>query len=150
MAPSTATSAAWRSIYPHHGGFFYHPDHSERVPLSVFHQLHCLDGIRLAYWELSEQQDPPSHAKPRTMAHESNEGPENSRAQAKEEIAEKTADPAHVRHCIDYLRQSLMCHGDTTIEVKRAGVSGVRGSGTEHQCQDWERLRKWVESMQGQ
>jgi hypothetical protein len=30
--------------------------------------------------------------------------------------------PAHMRHCIDLLRQSLMCHADTTIEVKEGPV----------------------------
>lgn len=83
------------------------------------------------------------------MAHKSNEGPD-SRSKAKEKVAEEMVDPAHVRHCIDYLRQSLMCHGDTTIEVKPVGVNGVRGFGTEHQCQDWEQLTSWVESMQGE
>lgn len=47
---------------------------------------------------------------------------------------------AHVRHCIDLLRQSLMCLADTTVEVKDDVRGGVRGFGVEHRCSDWEEL----------
>lgn len=82
------------------------------------------------------------------MANDEGHQEPDGRAEAKEKVAEEMIDPAHVRHCIDYLRQSLMCHGDATVEVKPVGVNGVRGFGIEHQCRDWERLRGWVESMQ--
>ena len=37
--------------------------------------------------------------------------------------------PSHVRHCTDLLRQSLMCHADTTIEVVDEEINGVHGFG---------------------
>lgn len=51
---------------------------------------------------------------------------------------------AHIRHCIDYLRQSLMCHADTNLEpiIRDMGVSGF---GTEKQCRNFSRLAEWVD-----
>lgn len=47
----------------------------------------------------------------------------------------------HMAHCFDYLRQSLMCHGDMTLEWPRTEPDGRRvvvdGWGIEHQCKDW-------------
>ena len=56
--------------------------------------------------------------------------------------------PAHIRHCIDLIRQSLMCNADTTIEVKDEEINGVRGFGTLHQCKDWRGLVRWTEETQ--
>ena len=56
--------------------------------------------------------------------------------------------PAHIRHCIDLLRQSLMCCADTTVETKEEGSIGVKGFGTEHGCKDWEQLREWTSMLQ--
>ena len=55
--------------------------------------------------------------------------------------------PMHIRHCLDLLRQTLMCHADTTIEEKDVAAGGVHGFGVEHQCRDWDELvaltRQW-------
>jgi hypothetical protein len=50
----------------------------------------------------------------------------------------------HIRHCIDLLRQSLMCRPDLTIEIKNEELGGVTGFGTEHECRDWEQLQLWT------
>lgn len=55
---------------------------------------------------------------------------------------------AHLRHCIDLLRQNLMCLADTTVEVKGDIRGGVRGFGVEHQCGDWEELGDLVGKWQ--
>ena len=55
---------------------------------------------------------------------------------------------AHVRHCIDLIRHSLMCQPDLTVEVKDPEVGGVTGFGTEHQCRDWEELMRWTREWQ--
>ena len=52
--------------------------------------------------------------------------------------------PAHIRHCIDLLRLSLMCRPDTTVEVKNKELGGVTGFGTEHRCRDWSQLMEWT------
>ena len=58
------------------------------------------------------------------------------------------ATPPHVRHCIDLLRQSLMCQPDLTVEVKDNAVGGVRGFGTQHICADWQELVDWTREWQ--
>ena len=45
---------------------------------------------------------------------------------------------AHVRHCVDFLRRSLMCHADSTLEVEDEAIGGVKGFGVSHECVDWE------------
>ena len=51
---------------------------------------------------------------------------------------------AHIKHCIDLLRQALMCQPDTTIEIKNEELGGVTGFGTQHQCKDWTQLMQWI------
>ena len=57
--------------------------------------------------------------------------------------------PRHVRHCLDLLRQSLMCLADTTVEVQDVEAGGVHGFGVEHKCRDWGELRGLVEGWNG-
>ena len=55
---------------------------------------------------------------------------------------------SHMRHSIDFLRQTLMCHGDTTLEVVDEKINGVHGFRVEHQCKDWEQLKGWTSEQQ--
>jgi hypothetical protein len=48
--------------------------------------------------------------------------------------------PEHIQHCLDYLRQSLMCHADTTLEPDDVGINGAHGFGVRHNCKDWNQL----------
>ena len=56
--------------------------------------------------------------------------------------------PSHIRHCIDLLRQTLMCYADTTIEVVDPAINGVHGFRTEHQCKRWDQLIEWTNEQQ--
>jgi hypothetical protein len=49
-------------------------------------------------------------------------------------------DPKHIRHCIDYLRQSLMCHADTNFEPVIEALGGATGFGTVHHCQSYQKV----------
>lgn len=52
----------------------------------------------------------------------------------------------HVAHCFDYIRQGILCAGDTTIE----GHTGLgEGWGSTHQCKDIEAIKQWVDDHQG-
>jgi len=51
----------------------------------------------------------------------------------------------HVQHCLDLLRQTLMCHADTTVEAVDQVSRGVTGFGVEHQCRNFEQLKHWTE-----
>ncbi|OIW25147.1 hypothetical protein CONLIGDRAFT_648198 [Coniochaeta ligniaria NRRL 30616] len=59
--------------------------------LSMFHQVHCLDLIRRSFY-------PPTHSK--------HYFPNKS----DDEVVK------HKYHCFDYLRQSIMCSGDVTMD----------------------------------
>lgn len=54
------------------------------------------------------------------------------------------ASASHIQHCIDLLRNALMCQPDLTVEVKNDELDGVTGFGTEHQCVDWKGLVSWT------
>ncbi|KAI0202340.1 hypothetical protein F4808DRAFT_458939 [Astrocystis sublimbata] len=85
--------------------------------LDVFHQLHCLDSLRRAIYP----EHYPPQALPRTWR-------------------------LHMDHCIDYLRQVLMCHGDTT-PVNQKWFDAARRYGpdfeTLHTCRPFDELVAW-------
>ncbi|KAI0418349.1 hypothetical protein F5X98DRAFT_337826 [Xylaria grammica] len=118
LAPDNNSSVLWSSLFPRGDGFVQHPEISP-VPtcLAVYHQLHCLDAIRHGYWAAVDGVKPAHHGR-----------------------------PAHVRHCIDYLRQSLMCHADTNVEPIQADLGGVTGFGSEKTCRDYGRVTAWAET----
>jgi hypothetical protein len=60
-------------------------------------------------------------------------------------IGNDSDDAHHVRHCIDYLRQSLMCAADGTLEPVDAGLGGVTGWGEKRKCGDYDALKSWAE-----
>ncbi|KAF2107982.1 hypothetical protein BDV96DRAFT_588054 [Lophiotrema nucula] len=47
-------------------------------------------------------------------------------------------------HCIDLLRNALMCQPDLTLEVVNASLDGVTGFGTQHMCVNWKELVDWT------
>lgn len=55
--------------------------------------------------------------------------------------------PAHLMHCFDYLRQTIMCFGDTTLEWIPAPPNdiGSSGWGFEHTCRDFDVISRWAE-----
>jgi len=50
------------------------------------------------------------------------------------------ADLKQIRHCIDHLRQSLMCHVDTNFEPVIEEPGGATGFGTVHHCQNYQNI----------
>ncbi|KAE8137997.1 hypothetical protein BDV38DRAFT_282605 [Aspergillus pseudotamarii] len=52
----------------------------------------------------------------------------------------------HTKHCIDYLRQSIMCASDATLESSGvlegdgSTIRAVDGWNNTHQCRDWDSL----------
>ncbi|KAI1365976.1 hypothetical protein F5Y08DRAFT_338192 [Xylaria arbuscula] len=125
--PDTESDKAWDTLFPEGGGYVWFngtqvqsPEGSERrAVLSVFHQLHCLEMIRIGYFAVLDG-DP--------------------------EAVDQG--PGHLAHCWDYLHQGIMCHGDTTLEWVREGDPGSSGWGYEHQCTDFEAIFSWVQAHQ--
>lgn len=88
---------------------------------SLFHQLHCLAGMRTFVSAMKQAIG------------------RNDTLRVQEVVLNPLQD--HVEHCFDYLRQSLMCYGDLTLEWPRTEPDGTReavdGWGIEHQCRNW-------------
>jgi len=57
----------------------------------------------------------------------------------------------HVDHCFDYLRQSIMCCGDTALEGVASpgsfpeGVVGADGWNVKHVCKNYDTLNSYAE-----
>ncbi|KAJ4153789.1 hypothetical protein LMH87_010261 [Akanthomyces muscarius] len=101
---------------------------SHLVTLDVYHTLHCVNRARKALY-------PAYYTSPNR--------PE--------------VDRAHVEHCLDLLRQVLMCHGDVALHTYQ-WRDDVRVPwptfATTHQCTRWDRIVDWsrgrsVESLEG-
>ncbi|KAJ4421056.1 hypothetical protein N0V82_003960 [Gnomoniopsis sp. IMI 355080] len=95
------------------------PDEAEIYSLSVLHQLHCLGVIRDVIKKYEK------HDKSRF------------------------AGRGHEYHCIDYIRQSIMCAGDMTLDYAEVQEDGTRrgfsGANSTHQCRDWDAIVSWAE-----
>ncbi|KID66151.1 uncharacterized protein G6M90_00g067690 [Metarhizium brunneum] len=109
----------WREdLLPPNGGYLTlarapnDNDTAARLGVAMFHQLRCLAAIR------SEMQ--------RLQA--------RARGGAKPDAEHQHRDRALA--CFDYLRQSLLCHADATIEADGDGTGVAEGMG-ERQCRDW-------------
>ncbi|TQW00911.1 tat pathway signal sequence [Cordyceps javanica] len=87
------------------------------VTLDVYHTLHCVNHVRMSYY--SDYYRNP-----------------NPIAQQRE----------HFDHCIDLLRQTLMCHGDISLHSFE-WIDDYRfpwpTERTEHQCRNWDKLVAW-------
>ncbi|KKY18661.1 hypothetical protein UCDDS831_g05943 [Diplodia seriata] len=108
---------------------YEHPNTPDPKPqdfyvISILHQLHCLNMVRFQYYQEKNRVD-------------------------------TSADPdafkwkVHVEHCFEYLRQGISCGGDLIIEgsspinVGAGHATSVTGWGVEHECIDFERLRRF-------
>lgn len=52
----------------------------------------------------------------------------------------------HIRHCLNILRQAILCASDTTIAPFRPGHE--TGVGTVHICREWEKVYDYIEENQ--
>ncbi|KAH8813656.1 hypothetical protein DL96DRAFT_1757522, partial [Flagelloscypha sp. PMI_526] len=85
--------------------------------LDVFHQLHCLNIVRMAF------------RKERYLDY----------------ATELSQD--HVWHCVDAIRQSLMCNADISVNVWQWDDrhNKVMGRSTQaHQCHNFDKIRNWA------
>ncbi|KAM0795053.1 hypothetical protein BDR22DRAFT_894522 [Usnea florida] len=114
---SEETNMAWDSLFPEGMGFIEDPAGiSEGAGVSAFHQLHCLNLLRqLHSSEDSDDEDSQQHSR------------------------------YHAKHCVEYLRQALICAADSTIEPGNATSRHVTGSGVVHECRDFDGLYAWTE-----
>lgn len=105
-------------------GFVRMGDDARPFDVSVYHQVHCLDGLRHALIRYNWT------------------------------TAENDADMLwHVTHCLNMVRQSILCQADTTLEpshfYRKTAIHGnesaASGMDVLHVCKDWTRVRKYAE-----
>ncbi|KAJ7661184.1 hypothetical protein B0H17DRAFT_898944, partial [Mycena rosella] len=106
----------WASNIPPQRGFIRLGSEGTTFAVALYHQLHCINGVRSAYvWTRD--------------------------GRFKTEAARLGAF-GHVNHCFDVLRQSLLCKADTTlIPAGAADQAGVT-----RRCRDWAQVREYIDS----
>lgn len=105
----------WGTQFPADGFTDLGPSQRPFV-IAMFHQMHCLDVIRVGF------------------------------------VTNRTGSAHHITHCLRYLRQTVLCKADTTLEetlFKRAAVgnewrAGSNGVGMVHRCRDWTAVFKYL------
>ena len=104
--------------------------------ISTFHQLHCLVSTRCDHRESSVDVEPQYTLR---------------RAYYSDSAGDEEFDfgldrTHHANHCFEYLRQSIMCSADSSLEPA-AGVERVfLGWGFQRQCRNFEALKEWAEA----
>ncbi|KAJ7642997.1 hypothetical protein DFH06DRAFT_924809, partial [Mycena polygramma] len=53
----------------------------------------------------------------------------------------------HAGHCLNLLRQTVLCVSDTTLDAENM-EGGTDGIGTVHICRDWRKVYDFVEENQ--
>ncbi|KAH8746326.1 hypothetical protein BGZ57DRAFT_917816 [Hyaloscypha finlandica] len=89
--------------------------------LGVYHELHCLKRIRQYTWQ------------------------DYYHAHATDE--DKRLNRLHTDHCIDVLRQAILCHADVslfTLEWSQDMPMPRADFSHEHTCKDWRRIFEWA------
>lgn len=110
----------WGSVFPSPGNGFIQLGPSNRTFfLSMYHQLHCLDIIRVNF------------------------------------LVNASEAPRHIEHCLKYLRQTVLCNADTTLETTVSKMRadgrldyGASGVGMVHRCRDWTAVEGWIAETQ--
>ncbi|KAJ7737935.1 hypothetical protein B0H16DRAFT_1325623, partial [Mycena metata] len=105
----------WATIVPRGRGFIRLGSNGLPFSTSLYHQLHCINGVRFAYVTALK-------------------------GLFKTEEA-RVASFAHSNHCFDELRQSLLCKADTTLSVMGASNQ----TAITRRCRDWSQVRKFVD-----
>lgn len=135
------SDSAWDSLFPEKLGFVQHPELAPNVAgIAVFHELHCLvrtnphhfraradkekDILRQAFWASVDGTLKEMAAEDREKNHRTSHH--------------------HIRHCFEYLRQSLICLADSNLENMNYTARGVSGWQTERTCRNIEKLIDWA------
>ncbi|KAL3421015.1 hypothetical protein PVAG01_07460 [Phlyctema vagabunda] len=96
----------------------------ETYGVALFHQLHCLGSIRAALAAI------------------------NSTSMAANPEYRNSVDVGHLGHCFDYIRQSLMCSGDMSLEsyphLNKENNVAIDGWGAAHTCRDWDTMYNFM------
>jgi hypothetical protein len=105
--------AEWRARLPAGDGLLRLGPSGRVFTLGLFHELRCLDTIRFALDDIFSH---PERATP-----------------------DEDSQPPLVKHCMDYLRQMVLCHADLTLlNIKSVlGQAHSQTSDITHTCKDF-------------
>ncbi|KAK3949205.1 hypothetical protein QBC32DRAFT_379236 [Pseudoneurospora amorphoporcata] len=159
-ASANATEENWRSYMPAGNGFIA-VDHPSQYTLpqpiefqdqavysiSVFHQLHCLHTIMQAYNTLSEHETAPASSHTSTSTRR-DDGDHHHHQPPPHQPEHEHTNHNHIDHCFRYLRQSILCCGDTALEgqdMNHPDLKATDGTGAVHLCRDYGALKAWAE-----
>ena len=146
MGQTKETNALWESLIPGANGWvqFHDPRRLNLAPglpandpaqpsaeyysITWGHQYHCLKQIRKAFWE---------------MVYKGSESPLVGADMYGQKHGDRTPEGketpvGHLMHCFDYLRQTLECQSDLTLENRNPDLDAtdpdVNGYNVRHQC----------------
>ncbi|KAH6854703.1 hypothetical protein B0I37DRAFT_349988 [Chaetomium sp. MPI-CAGE-AT-0009] len=139
--PRPESETAWRSLmegtniklYPDEMGRLNETSLKMRdgsgslAVLGVYHELHCVKRLRKWFYR--------EHYYPNQTELEFNER------------------MTHADHCLEFLRQASMCHGDVTVtsfkwlhDAQGHAIEPTTKEGALHRCVKWDNLQTWARS----
>ncbi|KAL4762190.1 uncharacterized protein BDW70DRAFT_33534 [Aspergillus foveolatus] len=129
--PTPDGERAWADLVPIGRGFVHHPEIAPFIAgITVFHQLHCLHAILVSYHSALDAANLQRNITP----------PDDFLNKTGTRMA-----PSHIRHCFDYIRQTIMCAADTNLEVLNRETHKTSGWGQPRICRDYESVFNWAE-----
>ncbi|PYI33815.1 hypothetical protein BP00DRAFT_485087 [Aspergillus indologenus CBS 114.80] len=148
-----ATKENWLSYMPRGNGFIAVNDTEQLeyvlsppiekfgknlYAVAVFHQMHCLYAIMSAYDDLVAGT---------SSMHKIRDAHEHDHFHHHGHSDDPTEGPhGHVNHCFQYLRESLLCCGDTALEGQgQRAQPGTDGTGAVHECKDFDAIMAWAD-----
>lgn len=135
---SVEAAYEWHSAYPGENlGFVRLGPKKRFFSLALYHQIHCLDSLRKAILA-------PPTASEGGHAHTRRD---TTNEDGKTSVHFTKRDSAHSSHCLNYLRQTILCAADLTLEPETELGSQDVGEGlaVTHVCRDWSKVHRFVE-----
>jgi len=111
--------------------------------LDVFHNLHCLNAVRMELDKDYYGHHDHGHVGRRA---EHDHGPD---ALPQHQSAWEAASRDHIDHCMNHIRQSLQCRPDLSPAAMHVfadfdGSKYFLGNAERHTCYDWESIMTWA------
>ncbi|KAI0095201.1 hypothetical protein BDY19DRAFT_916741 [Irpex rosettiformis] len=110
---NSAFDPEWNALVPSYA--FKTSNDNGPFTITLFHQLHCLNILRIDFAKLMN------------------------------DTHDLSGDPSLRKHCLNYLRQTALCHGDLHIEPITEAGNTERTH--EYMCRDWTLIYDAVESV---
>ena len=116
---------------------------TEYFALDVFHNLHCLNAVRMELDKDYYGHHDHGHVGRRA---EHDHGPD---APPQHQSAWEAASRDHIDHCMNHIRQSLQCRPDLSPAAMHVFADFDEskyflGNAERHTCYDWESIMRWA------